>query len=157
MIIWNRPASLLRGKGLELRSALLHALRSQLLGKQLRALAVSSCLQAALAERSDGSERSEAKQKSPPPYNPLSPTTREVAALRVDLSGAYAPYFLSLVFSSYESWWVNLKICAWFAILATSNFENLWNLNDYSFIQSNFKNPPKIYRLPKASKFSASP
>ena len=92
--------------------ALLAALKES--ASTRRALAVSSCLQAALAERSDGSERSEAKQKSSPPffYNLLSPMTREVAALRVDLSGAYAPYFLSLVFLSYESWRVNLKICA---------------------------------------------
>ena len=67
-------------------------------GKAVASEAVSSCLQAALAERSDGSERSEAKQKSSPPYNPLSPTTREVAALRVDLSGAYAPYFKFSIF-----------------------------------------------------------
>ena len=76
--------------------ALLAALKES--ASTRRALAVSSCLQAALAECSDGSERSEAKQKSPPPYNPLSPTTREVAALRVDLSGAYAPYFKFSIF-----------------------------------------------------------
>ena len=33
-------------------------------GEAVASVAVSSCLQAALAERSDGSERSEAKQKS---------------------------------------------------------------------------------------------
>ncbi|EEF14833.1 hypothetical protein CAMRE0001_0723 [Campylobacter rectus RM3267] len=38
-------------------------------------------------------------KKAPPFfYNPLSPTTREVAALRVDLSGAYAPYFKFSIF-----------------------------------------------------------
>ena len=53
---------MLRGRGLELRSA------------SSCALAISSCLQAALAERSDGSERSEAKQKSSlPPFNPPAP------------------------------------------------------------------------------------
>ena len=53
---------MLRGRGLELRSA------------SSCALAISSCLQAALAEHSDGSERSEAKQKSSlPPFNPPAP------------------------------------------------------------------------------------
>ena len=50
--------------------ALLAALKES--ASTRRALAISSCLQAALAERSDGSERSEAKQKKLPLQSPIS-------------------------------------------------------------------------------------
>ena len=128
---------MLRGKGLEFSP--------QRECKHKASVAVSSCLQAALAERNDGSQRSEAKQKSSLPPNNPQPLRREKLLRFAQVKfGAIAPrvfkFNLRILLQSRLK--IRQRLCFQDLVFASSNL-TLLKLRA-KFISANLTNENKI-------------